>query len=137
MGVDMQSIVNALSSQQRKWSDVCDNMLKKIQAMKPEDRLEYSSCISDFVYAITISMQGWNQWYTAEFNKHFGRKPLSEISEKEFKRMFDTLQRITINVLKLDKRISQQFEKTSEKKYTINKKPSKKRTSKKEASYVA
>jgi len=137
MGIDMQSIVNALNPQQRKWSDICDNMLKQIKAMKPKDRIEYASCISDFVYAITVSMQGWNQWYMAEFNKHFGRKPLSEISKKEFEKLFNTLQCIAIDVLELDKELTQKFEKKSKKQCSCKKKSSKRKVTKKETSYVA
>lgn len=137
MGVDVQSIVNAMGSRQRKWSDICGDMLKDIRAMKPKDRLESAACISDFVYAIMLSMQGWNQWYITEFNKHFGTKPLSDISEKEFKKLFDSLQHIAIDVLELDKEFAQAFEKKFKKQCTCKKKSSKKKVTKKKSPYVA
>lgn len=139
MAANVQSIINAISgSQQRNWANVCDDMIKRIEAMKPKDRLEYAACISDLVYAIAMSMQGWNQWYIAEFNKHFGTKPLSGISKKRFEEMFNLFKRTTIDILNLDMEFTHEFEEKMKKKHAKKKKVTKRKTANKQkTAYVA
>lgn len=110
----LQVIASMQGQQQVKWTDVCKDFLKKIKAMKPKDRLEYVSCVSDLLFTIAKTVQGWNQWYGIEFNKPFSRNPLSEIPEEQFEQIFEFFKTIAINMLEFDIQVTEIAEKRDE-----------------------
>ena len=119
-----------------KWTDVCKNVLKKINAMQPKDRLDYVSCVADLIFSIGKTIQGWNQWYAMEFNKPFARNPLSEISEEQFEQVYKFFKTVAINMLKFDIQITEVAEEKFE--AELAKKQPKKRKTKesKKRTYV-
>lgn len=136
-GQNPLQVIAAMQGQQQqmKWTDVCKNILKKIKAMKPKDRLEYVSCIADLLYAIAKTVKGWNEWYGLEFNKPFAQNPLSEIPEEQFKQIFEFFKTVATNMLEFDIKVTEVMEKKNEEERK-KKKKSKKSNSKKRT-YVA
>lgn len=134
----LQAVAAAIQAQQqqRKWTDICKEFLKKIKDMKPKDRLEYVSCVADLLFTISKTVQGWNQWYGMEFNKPFARNPLSEIPEEQFKEIFEFFKTIAINMLGFDIRVTEVAEKKSEEE-TKAKKKKKRKSNNKKRTYVA
>lgn len=130
----LQVITAMQGQQQMKWTDVCKNILKKIKVMKPKDRLEYVTCVADLLYAIARTVKGWNEWYGAEFNKPFARKPLSEMPEEQFKQIFEFFKTVAVNMLKFDIQITEIAEKKIEE---GKKKPKKRKPNNKKRTYVS
>lgn len=130
-----QALAAMQAQQQKKWTDICKEFLKKIKAMKPKDRLEYVSCISDLLFTIAKTVQGWNQWYGIEFNKPFARNPLSEIPEEQFEQIFKFFKSVATNMLEFDIQITEIAEKKSEE--VQKKKAKKKDSNSKKKGYVA
>lgn len=110
-----------------KWTDICKDVLKKINAMQPKDRLDYASCVADLLYSIGKTIQGWNQWYAMEFNKPFARNPLSEIPEDQFEQVFKFFKTVAVNMLEFDIQITEVAEKNFEAELA-KKQPKKKKT---------
>ena len=121
---------------QIKWTDVCKDFIKKINAMQPKDRLDYVSCVADLLFSIGKTIQGWNQWYAIEFNKPFARNPLSEIPEDQFEQVFKFFKAVAINMLKFDIQITEVAEKNFEAEMA-KKQPKKKKKESKKRTYVA
>lgn len=131
----LQAIAAMQGQKQMKWTDVCNDFLKKIKAMKPKDRLEYVSCISELLFSIAKVVQGWNQWYGMEFNKPFSRKPLSEIPEEQFKQIFEFFKTTATNMLEFDIQVTEIAEKKDEEERKKKKKP--KKSNNKKRTYVS
>jgi len=132
-------IITAMQGQpQLKWTDICKDIIKKIEAMKPNDRLEYASCVADLLFTIARTVKGWNQWYAMEFNKPFERNPLSEIPEEQFKQIFEFFKTVALNMLKFDITVTAVAEKKAEEEAKKQeKKPKKKKSNNKDRAYVA
>jgi len=114
-GENPLEVIAAMQSQQQmKWTDVCKDFIKKIKAMEPKDRLEYVSCLSDLLYVIAKTVQGWNQWYGMEFNKPFSRNPLSEIPKERFKQIFEFFKTVATEMLEFDIQVTEIAEKKDE-----------------------
>lgn len=133
----LQGVITATQNKQRvKWTDVCKDFLKKIKAMKPKDRLGYVSCLSDLLFVIAKTVQGWNQWYGMEFNKPFARNPLSEMPEEQFKQIFEFFKTVATEMLEFDIQVTTIAEKRSEEELKKQKK-SKKSNNGKNRTYVS
>jgi len=135
-GENPLEVIAAMQGQQQmKWTDLCKDFLKKIKAMEPKDRLGYVSCLSDLLFVIAKTVQGWNQWYGMEFNKPFSRNPLSEIPEEQFKQIFEFFKTVATNMLEFDIQITEVAEKKGEEEE--KKKVKKKSDNGKKRTYVA
>lgn len=143
----IQAIVASLGqqghgqAQKQSWSESCDKIIKRIESMNPQDRLAYASCVSDCIYAIMWSMQGWNQWYQMEFSSGMrARKNLTDLTEEQWKDLFKFISRMAVALLNYDKSVSAMVEQriAKERQNAQNKKSqSKTKNGKKKTSYVA
>lgn len=129
---NLHNVIQQVMSQQnpesaKKWTERCEEALKQIKGMKPKDRLEFATAISDIIYHLTVSIKGWRGWYNAEFFTPLGRKPLSELTEEQWKHIFEVFKEVAVALYNLDIEITKPAEEKMEK---TQKKREKKKTKK-------
>ena len=92
---------NGQQVQHKPWIEACKDLIARLKALKPEDRLACASSTLDCILDIMASMQGFMTWYKVEFGTGQS-KPLSALSLDELKVMFEFFQSTSINVLEFD-----------------------------------
>jgi hypothetical protein len=137
-GNEVQEVLSQIQQQkQKKWSESCKNLLDKISAMEPKDRLDYATAVIDIIQAISFSMQGWIQWYKVQFFQAFNKKPLSDMSEDDWKSVFEFFKEAGMQILGFDMNFTKSIEDRQDKEKLEKEGKLKKRKSEKKETYVA
>jgi len=84
------------------WVKVCEEMIKLIDEMKPEDRLNLVSGIASCNMALANSVNGWVRWLTDP-------RVMNEMKNEDLQEFFGEFQVLAKRFLRLDIKATKKY----------------------------